>query len=127
MPKILIVDDEPDILEVIADELLSHGYQVDRALNGVDAVLQFLANRPDFVLMDIRMPRMSGIDALRIMKAIDSLIPVVTFTGQAGRGEMAESNRLGALTCLAKPLLPSQVFTLVEGWMAGAGSIKVQA
>jgi CheY-like chemotaxis protein len=112
--NILIVDDELDILEVVADELVSHGYKVVQAENGVDAVLKYLAHRPDFVLMDIRMPRMNGIDALSIMKAIDTHVPIITFTGQAGRGEMAESARLGALTCLAKPLLPSQILEIVE-------------
>ena len=120
MPNVLIVDDEPDVIEVMADELLSHGYQVVRAADGVEAVLKFLANRPHFVLMDILMPHLNGIDALRIMKAIDARVPVVTFTGQAGRGEMAESYRLGAITCLAKPLLPSQVLALIEDRLKGA-------
>ncbi|HEX7556469.1 MAG TPA: response regulator [Leptolinea sp.] len=114
MTNILIVDDEVDILDVVADELASHGYQVAQANDGVEAVLKFLTHRPDFVVMDIRMPRLNGIDALNIMKTIDAHVPVITFTGQAGRGEMAESSRLGALTCLAKPLLPSQVFSIIE-------------
>jgi two-component system response regulator AtoC len=114
MPNILVVDDEPDVVEVIADELAEAGHQVIRAGDGVEAVLKFIAQRPDFVLMDIRMPRLSGVDALRIMKAVDGRVPVVTFTGQAGVGEMSETNRLGALTCLSKPLLPSKVRELVD-------------
>ena len=114
MSNILIVDDEPDIVQVIADELSEAGYGVSRAGDGVEAVLKFIAQRPDFVLMDIRMPRLNGVDALRIMKAVDGRVPVATFTGQAGVGEMSESNRLGALTCLAKPLLPSQVREFVD-------------
>ncbi len=112
--KILVVDDEPDVVEVMADELQSAGYEVARAGDGVEAVLKFIQGRPDFVLMDIRMPRLNGADALRLMKALDGRVPIVTFTGQAGVGEMSESNRLGALTCLAKPLLPSQVRALVD-------------
>lgn len=54
--------------------------------------------------MDIRMPRLDGIGALRIIKRINPHLPVVTFTGQAGQGDMAESTRLGAYTCLLKPV-----------------------
>jgi len=114
MPNILVVDDDADIVQIISDELREAGHRVTEAGDGVEAVLRFVAERPDFVLMDIRMPRLNGVDALRIMKAIDASVPVVTFTGQAGQGEMLESNQLGALTCLTKPLLPSQVRDLVD-------------
>jgi DNA-binding NtrC family response regulator len=54
--------------------------------------------------MDIRMPRLDGINALRIIRRISPHLPVIMFTGQAGQGDMLESTRLGAFTCLVKPL-----------------------
>jgi len=59
--------------------------------------------------MDIRMPKLDGIGALRIIKRIMPELPVVMFTGQAGRGDMIASTRLGAFTCLLKPVSITQL------------------
>ena len=54
--------------------------------------------------MDIRMPKLDGISALKIIRRIAPGLPVIMFTGQAGQGDMFELTRLGAFTCLVKPL-----------------------
>jgi two-component system response regulator AtoC len=104
MDHILLVDDEPDILEILADELESAGYATGRANDGVEAVLKVLDGGWQAVVMDIRMPKLDGIGALKIIRRINPRLPVVMFTGQAGHGDMAESARLGAYTCLVKPV-----------------------
>lgn len=104
MSRILIVDDERDLVEFISQELQDAGWESGGAYDGVDAVLKVFEGGWDAVLMDIRMPHLDGINALRIMKRIDPKLPVLMFTGQAGHGDMARSTRLGAFTCLLKPV-----------------------
>jgi CheY-like chemotaxis protein len=114
MPKILIVDDEPDLVEMIADELRDDGWEVGSAGDGVEAVLRVMDGGWDAILMDVRMPRLDGIHALRLIKRLAPRLPVVMFTGQAGRGEMLESARLGAYTCLAKPVATQKLLSVLR-------------
>lgn len=104
MTHILIVDDEYDLANFLAEELREAGFTVGIAPDGVEAVLQVLNGGWDGVVMDIRMPKLDGINALKIMRRIAPQLPVIMFTGQAGQGDMLESTRLGAFTCLVKPL-----------------------
>ena len=104
MTTVLVVDDERDLAEYLADELEFAGYGAKVAHDGVEAVLAVLQGGVDAVVMDIRMPNLNGIYALKIMKQINPNLPVIMFTGQAGQGDMYESTRLGAFTCLLKPI-----------------------
>jgi DNA-binding NtrC family response regulator len=111
---ILIVDDEADILEFLADELSLAGYNTDQAEDGIEGVLKVLNGGYDAVLMDIRMPKLDGIGALKIIRKINPKLPVIMFTGQAGTGEMGESSRLGAFTCLLKPVAVDKLLKTIE-------------
>lgn len=109
MPRILIVDDEKDVVDYIREELKIAGYKTGAAYDGVEAVLLVLDGGWDVVMMDIRMPKLDGINALRIMRRVAPEIPVVIFTGQAGHGEMINSTKLGAFACLMKPISPDNL------------------
>ncbi len=104
MHRILIVDDEQDVLDHLEGELGRSGWETGRAENGVEGVLKVLEGGWDIVLMDIRMPHLNGVNALRLMKRIAPSLPVIMFTGQAGQGDMLETSRLGAYACLLKPI-----------------------
>jgi DNA-binding NtrC family response regulator len=114
MKRILVVDDEPDVLEHLTDMLDFAGWQTGSAANGVDAVLKVLDEPWDAVLMDIRMPKLDGINALRLMKRINPGLPVIMFTGQAGQGDMYETARLGAYTCLMKPVQSEKLLQTLQ-------------
>jgi len=103
MAKILLAEDDKNLGSVLKTELEESQYNVDLVPNGVEAVLSFISTSYDFVLLDMLMPRLSGIDALRIMKRIDPHIPVITFSGTARKEEQEESVRCGAIKWLAKP------------------------
>lgn len=103
MTRVLVVDDERDMVEYLTEELQDAGWQTGKAYDGVEAVLKVIAGGWDAVLMDIRMPNLDGINALRIIRSFDPNLPVVMLTGQAGRGDMVTANRLGAKSCLVKP------------------------
>jgi len=112
--KVLIVDDEVDLAEYIADELRSENFDTDTAYDGVEAVLKALDGIYDVVLLDIRMPKLDGIGALRIIKRVMPNLPIIMFTGQAGRGDMIASTRLGAYTCLLKPVSLNQLVETIH-------------
>lgn len=114
MTRILIVDDEPDVVEYLSARLSSKGFQTGGAADGVEAVINILRGDWDVVLMDIRMPNLDGINALRIIRTARPNLPVVTFTGQAGQGDMAESVRLGAYTCLLKPVSMDKLLETIK-------------
>lgn len=104
MPNILVVDDEAEVAAFLVAELQASGYSAGSAANGVEAVLRVLDGGWDAVVMDLRMPKLDGIGALKIIRRVAPKLPVVIFTGQAGQGDMLESTRLGAFTCLLKPV-----------------------
>jgi two-component system response regulator AtoC len=111
MLKILLAEDDRNFGRVLKSELEDDGHTVDLVGDGVEAVLSFISsdNSYDFVLMDIKMPKLDGINALRIIKRLNRDVPAITISGNAGSGEMAESVRAGAMRCLTKPFEISQL------------------
>lgn len=107
--KILLADDDKNFGVVLKNELEEEKHAVDVVSDGVEAVLRFINTVYDFVLLDIRMPRLTGIDALRIIKMINPEVPAITFSGKAGDIEMAESLRCGAIMCFRKPFEIAQI------------------
>lgn len=107
--RILMVEDDKNFGYVLMAELEAAGYNVELAADGVDAVLKFIGGRHDFVLLDIVMPKLDGINALRIMKKLRPDVPAVTYSGNAGSGEIAESVKAGAMRCFTKPFEISQL------------------
>ena len=109
MRSILLGEDDRNFGLVLKGELEESQYTVDLVPNGVEAVLKFITTPYHFVLLDILMPRLSGIDTLRIIKKINPLIPVIAFSGNAGSREMEESVECGAIKCYRKPFAISQL------------------
>lgn len=107
--NILIAVDDKNFGHVLKSELEGNGYTVDLVGDGVEAVLKFINGKFDFILFDIRMPNLDGINALRIIKKLDPDVPAITYSGNAGSGETAESIRAGAIRCLTKPFEIGQV------------------
>ena len=101
--NILLAEDDRNFGLILKSELEQENYCVDLVLNGVDAVLSFINNLHDFILLDLRMPRLSGTDALRIIKNIKPNVPAIAFSGNAGNSEMAEVLQCGAVKCFSKP------------------------
>lgn len=107
--KILLAEDDKNFGYVLRGELAENGYEIDLAQNGVEAVMKFIEERYDFVLLDIKMPQLDGINALRIIKKLNSRVPAITYSGNAGSGEMADSVKAGAIRCLTKPFAITQL------------------
>ena len=123
MPKILIAEDEPDIRELVAFTLRFAGYEVVAAANGEEAVQLAGSEMPDLALMDVRMPRMTGYDACRAMKASPDLkhIPVVFLSAKGQDSEINAGLEAGAEEYLLKPFAPDQLAQRVRAILAKFG------
>jgi two-component system, sensor histidine kinase and response regulator len=102
---ILVVDDEPSMRELLVDVLLSSGFEVRSATNGEQVLEAVAAGPPRLILMDVNMPGMDGIEAVRKLKARDEYfdIPVIFVSGTAKKDEMIEALSLGAVDFIHKP------------------------
>ncbi|HUH98718.1 MAG TPA: response regulator [Anaerolineales bacterium] len=123
MPKILIAEDEPDIRDLVAFTLRFAGYEVVAANNGEEAVQMASQELPDLILMDVRMPRMTGYDACRAMKANPDLkdIPVVFLSAKGQESEIQTGLEAGAEEYLLKPFAPDQLTDRVRAILSKFG------
>jgi CheY-like chemotaxis protein len=116
MARILIAEDEPDIRELVAFTLRFAGHEVTTASNGEEALHQATLIIPDIVLMDVRMPKMTGYDACRAMKADPALkdIPVIFLSAKGQDSEIQTGLEAGAEEYLLKPFAPFQLTERVK-------------
>ncbi len=114
MIRILVVDDERDVVAYLVSELRSLGWQTGAAYDGVEAAVKVIDGGWNAVLMDLRMPKMDGIGALRIIRRLAPQLPVILFTGQASQSDMIEATRRGAFTCLLKPVPTDQLVKVIR-------------
>ncbi|HEY7650313.1 MAG TPA: response regulator [Methylomirabilota bacterium] len=101
--KIMIVDDEPQVAEVLARSLAREGHTAEIAHSGEDALRRLGSAEPDALFLDVSMPGMNGLDVLAEVKRRRPALPVVVITGHATADEMDEVKRLGAVDVIAKP------------------------
>jgi DNA-binding response OmpR family regulator len=106
--KVLVVDDEPDVLLLCRVNLEFEGYEVVEATNGEQAVEQARTESPDVVLLDVMMPKMDGWQVLRAMKDDDALkdIPVVLLTAKVQDQDQIRGWSQGAADYITKPFSP---------------------
>jgi DNA-binding response OmpR family regulator len=104
MVRVLIVDDEPDFVELIREFVTRNGYEPLLAYNGPEALCKVKEERPHIVLLDIRMPKMDGIEVLQKIREIDREVGVIMLTAVNDSEVGRQSLRLGAFDYLVKPL-----------------------
>jgi len=124
MGKILVAEDEPDIRDLIGFTLRFAGHDVKTVCNGAEAVEAALANPPDLILMDVRMPRMTGYEACEKIKGEPSIchIPVVFLSAKGQESEIRTGLDAGASEYLLKPFAPDELTIRVAGLLAQAAS-----
>ncbi|MBE0669696.1 MAG: response regulator [Anaerolineales bacterium] len=123
MARILIAEDEPDIRELVAFTLRFAGHEVVATSNGEEALQKASELVPDIILMDVRMPRMTGYDACRAMKADPMLkdIPVVFLSAKGQDAEIQTGLDAGAEEYLLKPFAPDQLTERVKAILGKFG------
>src|SRR5437667_10559619 len=112
--KILVIDDEPAVLEVFREFLGMQGYRVSSAPSGEEAVRLIPDLKPDIILTDINLPGLSGLEVMRFAKSVDPEIGVVVVTGHASASNAIEALRQGAFNYITKPFDLDEIHEVVE-------------
>jgi DNA-binding NtrC family response regulator len=102
--KVLFVDDETDFLETLMKRMKKRGVDVVRAASGEEALELLDESKPDVVVLDVKMPGMGGIEALREIKKHSPLVEVIMLTGHANVEVAIQGMELGAFDYLMKPM-----------------------
>ena len=112
MPQnVLVVDDQPEIRNLMVEILKKRGYQVSTASDGHDALSQFALARPDLVITDLTMPGLNGYQLCRLIRGISS-VPVLVMSAQMGAEDMAY--RMGADAFIPKPFDLEDLWAEIE-------------
>ena len=114
--NILIVDDEPDVVEILRYNLVKENYNVFKAYNGIEALDMAIDKLPDLIIMDIRMPGLTGIETCRKMRLIDSLknTPILFLTADSDEYTTMNAFEAGASHFITKPIRPAILLEMIN-------------
>jgi DNA-binding NtrC family response regulator len=112
--SVLVIDDEPAIVETIEILLRKEGYAAHTATDGNEGISRMTALRPDIVISDVRMPTMSGLDVLAAARSLDTEMPVILMTAQATVPAAVQAVNDGAFYFLEKPFGNEQLLAIVK-------------
>ncbi len=112
--RVLVVDDDPDSLEIISESLRWEGYQVDKAISGKQAIEKIEHWEPDLVLLDVNMPGLSGFETLKLVRAKSHYVAVMFISGQDATESIVEGLDSGADDYIVKPFDPHVLLARVR-------------
>jgi two-component system alkaline phosphatase synthesis response regulator PhoP len=123
MKKILIADDEPNILKVLASRLRASGYEIFTASNGMEALMKAHEQKPDLIILDIRMPAGSGLNVCESLKKVKETekIPLIFITAFPSADVKEKAKEMGVEAFISKPfeekdLLAKVKYALGDDW-----------
>lgn len=121
MPKILITEDETDIRQLIFFTLQFAGFEVVQGKNGEEAVMLSKQEKPDLILMDVRMPKMDGFTAATQIKADPETahIPIIFLSAKGQDVEIEQGLEVGAVDYLLKPFNPPELIDRIKSTLSG--------
>jgi two-component system response regulator (stage 0 sporulation protein F) len=114
LAPVLVVDDEEFMRETLIDILEEFNYRVQVASNGQEALEHAQARDCSLVLMDVRMPVLDGLSALRMLKALKPELPVIMMTAHEDAATTSQARTYGALAVLGKPLDLARLLQLLQ-------------
>jgi two-component system alkaline phosphatase synthesis response regulator PhoP len=114
--KILVVDDEPDIVEILSYNLQKSNYQVLKATNGLECLEVAQQTHPDLIILDIRMPGMNGIETCRKLRQIDGFqnTPVLFLTADSDEYTTMSAFDAGGSHFITKPIRPAILVNMIK-------------
>jgi two-component system alkaline phosphatase synthesis response regulator PhoP len=113
MKKILVVDDEPKIVQLVRDYLEHAGFDVLAASNGENALAVSRSEKPDLIILDLGLPEMDGLDVTRSLRK-DSLVPILMLTARSEETDKLVGLELGADDYMTKPFSPKELVARVR-------------
>lgn len=114
MTKVLLVDDEQDFREILAERMTGRGLEVDTAESGFRALEMIETRSYDAIILDLAMPEMDGMETLKRLLARQSHLQIIVLTGQATVQKGVEAVKLGAVDFLEKPAEIESLVTKIE-------------
>ena len=116
MARIVVADDDVDIRELVEFKLSTMGHDIVAVADGAEALVACRAQRPDLAVLDVMMPGVSGLDAIRELRADDSLfdLPVILLTARAQESDVETGFDSGADDYITKPFSPRELAARVE-------------
>jgi DNA-binding response OmpR family regulator len=127
MPRIMIIDDDPDFQEFLSMFLELEGYQVSAAFDGVSALEKIDADSPDLILMDVLMPQMDGFEvALNLLARGKNAPPVIFVSALGDDAQIRRGLALGAVHYITKPLEIVELLDTIKGVVGPPGGSKKQ-
>lgn len=123
MAKILIIDDEIELTELVKFRLENQGYQVIVAYDGIGGLAKAREEKPDLIILDVMLPGMDGYKICRLLKFDEQYkkIPIIMFTARIEANEPKMSAQMGAEAYLAKPFEPTILMEKVKELLKGKG------
>ena len=124
MSTILLVEDDPDIRHLVSYKLTKAGLDVVAVADGFAALRSARENPPDLVLLDVRMPRMSGLEVCRELRAglLGSTVPIIMLTARSRPQDLEQGYAAGATEYIVKPFSPRDLQERVEAALARVNS-----
>lgn len=124
MFKVLVVDDDKALRMTVSSAFQERNYQVDQACDGEEAVDKVMSSKYDLVLLDVNMPRMSGLEALKQIKAYDNSIICLILTAYSNVKDAVEAVRQGAYNYLEKPIKSDDLVALVDRALKAHSAVR---
>lgn len=125
--KILVVDDEPDLAELLAEYLTEQGYQVATAHGGIEALEKIDVEKPQVILLDVRMPGMDGVEVLRRIRTFDKQVAILMISANDDIDLAKQAIGMGAFDYTLKPVDFAYLSRAVDKMMAQASALLAPA
>jgi len=120
--RLLVVDDEPNILELLSVALRFHGFEVATATNGLEAVTTARSFRPDLVVLDVMMPELDGFEVVRRLRGEGTRVPVLFLTAKDGTEDKVQGLTLGGDDYVTKPFSLEEVVARIRAVLRRGGA-----
>ncbi len=115
--KTILVAEDLESNYFLVECILRKEYKIERAVDGVEAVERFHQLQPDLILMDMRMPRMSGLEATKEIRKTSSTVPIIALTANAFSTDKELAKEAGCTDYLSKPLSNKKLREVVSNWL----------
>ncbi|MBI5773129.1 MAG: response regulator transcription factor [Verrucomicrobia bacterium] len=130
MPKILVVDDEPDAVELVEFNLRGAGFDVVTAADGAEAIRKARSSTPDCILLDVMLPELDGLEVCKLLRRdpTTAAVPIIMLTAKAAEIDRVLGLELGADDYVTKPFSPRELVLRVKGLLrrGQAGPAKLE-